>query len=174
MEVITRSGKTLNILKPQAELINIEDIAWALSNQCRFNGHTKIFYSVAEHCTYMARYFGHSNFNRHTVLAALLHDAAEAYIGDITRPVKKLWPEIEKIERRLLWVILEKYGVNVAEVDWTSIEEIDNRLGQSEMNVLVLNKLVLTLPLNFDIQGLSAGAAREEFLRLFFRYGVQK
>jgi len=82
-DIVTYTGKAFNIFKPDPKLICIEDIAHALSNICRYNGHTRNFYSVAEHCV-RASYL--------TVgkpLINLLHDSAEAYVGDMVSPHKR-------------------------------------------------------------------------------------
>ena len=82
--IFTFTGRTIRPLDPDPQDIVIEDIAHALANQCRFTGHTKSFYSVAEHCI-LASQCVPFEFR----LEALLHDASEAYLSDIARPVKK-------------------------------------------------------------------------------------
>lgn len=101
---------------PQPDMVFIEDIAEALSKLCRFSGHCSTFYSVAEHSVRVC--YGELNdanesvawFERHG-LEGLLHDAAEAYIGDITSPIKGLIPEIAVIERRIDAAIRERFGL---------------------------------------------------------------
>lgn len=105
-EIITHSGKMFDFVNPHPDQICIEDIAHALSNICRFTGHTKFFYSVAQH----------SIFTSYIVpkphkLAALLHDAAEAYINDIAKPLKQILPDYAAIEERVERVIFAKFGV---------------------------------------------------------------
>lgn len=85
------SGRQVYPLDPRPEEIHIEDIAHALALQCRFAGHCSEFYSVAEHSVRVAQlvevtYPGEPF--RSLVLAALLHDASEAYLGDVIRPLK--------------------------------------------------------------------------------------
>jgi len=77
------SGGTFDILNPRAEDVRIEDIAHALSQQCRFTGHTKTFYSVAQHSVLASTLVAAPD-----ELWALLHDASEAYMGDMNRPLK--------------------------------------------------------------------------------------
>jgi hypothetical protein len=79
----TFTGKRFDVLNPDPDQICIEDIAHALSNQCRYGGHSRKFYSVAEHSIYVAMMC--SWYNK---LAGLLHDASEAYLVDIPRPIK--------------------------------------------------------------------------------------
>ncbi len=90
----THSGIRVSIMDPDPEHIKIEDIAWALAHQCRFGGHCKKFYSVAEHSLLVASYLP-----REIRLEALLHDAAEAYILDVPSPLKALLLNYKMIEK---------------------------------------------------------------------------
>lgn len=102
--ILTHSGVKFDLINPRPEDVNIEDIAWALSNICRFAGHTSRFYSVAEHSVYMSRVVPPDMANY-----ALFHDAAEAYTGDIIRPMKT--KENSEREDKILSVILERFGI---------------------------------------------------------------
>ncbi len=84
--IITYTGKCFNLLNPKPEMVCIEDIAHSLAYQCRYTGHTREFYSVAQHCVLMARNHELSG----DPMQKLLHDAGETYIGDIARPWKAL------------------------------------------------------------------------------------
>ena len=103
----TFTGKYLNPLDMRLEHIIIEDIAHSLSLLCRGGGHIKHFFSVAQHsinCAIEARERGYS---KRVQLACLLHDASEAYISDITRPVKRQlsqYIEIEKMIQGNIWI----------------------------------------------------------------------
>lgn len=79
----THTGRMFHVTDPLPSEFNIEDIATALSNICRFGGHVRRFYSVAQHCVEVA-----SECPKEFRLEGLLHDAAEAYIGDMVRPLK--------------------------------------------------------------------------------------
>lgn len=81
----TSSGLTFDLLRPDPEMVRIEDIAWSLSRQCRFNGNTRFFYSVADHSVYVGNLLPPE-----IRIYGLLHDAHEAYLGDIASPIKKL------------------------------------------------------------------------------------
>ena len=95
----------MNVFDPTPEMICIEDIAHALSHQCRFGGHLPEFYSVAEHSWYCSQLVK----PRHK-LAALLHDASEAYLLDIPRPIKNHLTNYKEIEHKLMLLIAEKFG----------------------------------------------------------------
>ena len=82
--IITRTGIQFDLAKPTADMVHTADIAHSLSMQCRFNGHTSQFYSVAQHCCLVAELVPAEH-----QLAALLHDATEAYVGDMVRPLKQ-------------------------------------------------------------------------------------
>lgn len=104
--ILTRSGIEFNLLEPTPEMIKIEDIAHALSHLCRFTGHTHCFYSVAMH-SYQASYL----VPPECMLEALLHDAAEAYVGDVSSPLKSLLSDYRYIEKRIDAVIRERFGL---------------------------------------------------------------
>src|SRR3990172_6601511 len=86
--------------------LNIIDIAHSLSMQCRFNGHCLRYYSVSEHCCFVSDACSDEN-----KLWGLLHDAAEAYLSDIPRPIKPYLIEYTKCENALMGVIAERYGL---------------------------------------------------------------
>jgi len=169
--VRTISGKEVNILNPLPDSIDINDIAWALSKQCRLNGHTPRFYSVAEHSINLAEYFL-VNGNRELVKYALLHDAAEAYLGDMPSPVKKLNPRFKEIEENMLSVILTKFGLEgkiPEEVDLADkrifLDEIES-LELKGMYDLTGNLKKLDATINFYPEASRQGD-RRTFLYLF-------
>ena len=82
--ILTYTGRQFWPLSPRAEDVCIEDIAHALSNICRFNGHVRQFYSVAQHCVSASQHV-HERY----ALEALMHDASEAYLCDLPRPLKR-------------------------------------------------------------------------------------
>lgn len=96
-------------VNPDEEKIKIIDIAHALSMLCRANGHFQQFFSVAQHCINCAQEAKARNYSQKVQLACLLHDASEAYISDITRPVKQHLPEYLPIESRLQDIIWNKF-----------------------------------------------------------------
>lgn len=106
--VQTFTGTNFTFTKPRVKDIHIEDIAHSLSMQCRFNGHTRLFYSVAEHCINVARLVP-NEFK----LEGLLHDASEAYITDIATPVKRLLPDYHQLENIVQASVRHHFGLPV-------------------------------------------------------------
>lgn len=102
----TYTGRQFWPLDPRVEDIDIRDIAHALSMKCRYGGHSLAFYSVAEHSIFVSR-----ALPPELRLTGLLHDAAEAYLADIPRPVKPLLAGFKEIEERIERVIAEVFGL---------------------------------------------------------------
>ena len=105
----TYTGQQFDPMQMQEENICIEDIAHALSLMCRGGGHIRTFYSVAQHslnCTKEAKAQGYS---KRVQLACLLHDASEAYIADIIRPVKAHLSNYLKIEDQIMACIWKQF-----------------------------------------------------------------
>lgn len=108
----TYTGKLFNPLALENEdcgPIDLMDIAHALSHLCRFNGHTKRFYSVGEHSLHVSCVLAQTSPENQAW--GLLHDAAEAYLGDMVRPIKKRMPDFQVIEDRLLQRIAKRFGL---------------------------------------------------------------
>jgi hypothetical protein len=101
----TVSGRKFPLLEIDPEAINIEDIAHALSMLCRFNAQCLKFYSVAEHSVHVSY-----EIAPHLALLGLMHDAAEAYLGDVPSPLKGELRDFKIIEQRLILAIGEKFG----------------------------------------------------------------
>lgn len=105
-QIKTYSGMYFNPLEIQREHIDIRDIAHSLSLQCRGGGHIHRFFSVAQHSINCAKEARSRGYSTRVQLACLLHDASEAYISDITRPVKRQlhqYMEIEAIIQNAVW-----------------------------------------------------------------------
>ena len=106
--VQTYTGRKFFPLAPRVEDVDIRDIAHALAFNCRFNGHCLRFYSVAEHSVRVSLAVPEAQ-----ALWGLLHDAAEAYLTDLPRPVKIQMPAFSEFEDRLLETILGKFGLSM-------------------------------------------------------------
>mgnify|MGYP001281995576 CR=1 FL=1 len=109
--ITTWSGRKFNFLNPEPTSIVIEDIAHALSLQCRFNGHSTEFYSVAEHSVGVCRLVESLGEDRNTVMTALLHDAAEAYLGDVVSPLKQKLPDYRGFEGVVEAAVAAKFSL---------------------------------------------------------------
>lgn len=182
----TYTNKKFYFLDPKPEQICIEDIAQALSMSCRFSGHVSKFYSVAEHCCIIADLVERYHDNKNGILrdaitptlkkhaecrAALLHDASEAYICDIPRPIKPSLDNYFDMELKIEKVIQEKYSIT-AKTDL--INYYDQHICGEEARQLFLN--VPDWVEDSDrIDGVKINAwtpdqAKKEFLDRFDRY----
>lgn len=128
----TATGKQFYPLAPKMTDIDIEDIAHALSLQCRFNGHTRKFYSVAEHSVHVSY-----AVPRKMALPALLHDAHEAYLGDMISPLKAHFPKMSKYEEVLDRLIQGRFNYSVTMEEAAIIKQADMYLCKLEAENLL-------------------------------------
>ena len=170
-EIMTYTKKMFDPLYPKAELIEIEDIAHALSMLCRANGHFRSFYSVAQHsmnCMKEAKARGYSD---RVQLACLLHDASEAYLSDVTRPVKAELPRYKEIEAPLQEIIWDKWlGEPLTEDERKQVFDIDDAILVHEFLNLMGEKITDHIPeLDSAPQFAFAGfdTSKQQFLHLF-------
>jgi hypothetical protein len=167
----TYSGLVFRPLNPDPATIRLRDIAAALSKQCRFAGHCLRFYSVAEHCVQVARAAPDE-----LKLTALLHDASEAYLVDIPRPLKPWLTGYAAMEDRLMRVIAERFGII-----WPPpaiIKNIDCRiLSDERMQNMAMSDIEPLLwgnvepPLFINLAFWSPDEAYREFVTAFHMYG---
>jgi 5'-deoxynucleotidase YfbR-like HD superfamily hydrolase len=156
----TSSGIWFNAFEPTEEMICIVDIAHALSNQCRFGGHLLKFYSVAQHSTSTALLVSPEHR-----LAALMHDASEAYLLDIPRPIKNKLSNYKEIEDGLMTIIAKKYGFQ-----WPLHEEVkraDEEMLQIEWDNIVMSPTCKEVCL-------TSAQAKENFIQQFNLYNEQR
>jgi uncharacterized protein len=104
----TYTGSYFDFTDPENSEIDIRDIAHGLANLCRFTGHTREFYSVAQHSVLMAVAVGGEHGFK-----ALMHDAHEAYVGDMASPLKALVPGFKEIEKRIEAAVLGRFGISL-------------------------------------------------------------
>ena len=164
----TFSSKRFYPFRPIVEDIDIEDIAHALSHQCRFTGHLRCHYSVAQHsCLVSDRLRG----DRELALWGLLHDASEAYLQDLAKPVKD-HPALEgyrQAEKKLQAAICERFGLPTEEPH--AVRAVDRQLCDLEArSFLPGGPLWLGGGVRFDsIEPWSAERSKGEFLARFVR-----
>lgn len=162
----TFTGKAVYPMDLRTTDIDIRDIAHALSMQCRYAGHVQRFYSVAEHSVHVARHC--RQYGLEAALHGLLHDATEAYLVDVPRPVKPFLLGYKKAEAQAWAVIAERFDV----VDHPSVHEADNRVLNDERAALMAPcerewGLAEGRPLGVPIEGWLPARAEREFLALF-------
>jgi hypothetical protein len=162
----TFTGRAFWPLDPRPEEVSIVDIAWSLSMQCRYAGHCLRFYSVAEHAVMVSQLVPPE-----AALWGLLHDAPEAYLVDVPRPVKKFLHGYEAIEKALMHTIAERFGFSSYHVP-ESVKEADNRILLTERDTLMA-----TPPQDWNIPGdpypglvLPGWSQHEAFTRFLSRF----
>ena len=105
------SGSYFDLCNPEGSVIDINDIAESLSKICRYGGHGTGFYGVAEHSVHVADLCIRDGHPKEACLAALLHDAPEAYVGDVIKPLKIMLPEYSAIELRIDKAICRRFSI---------------------------------------------------------------
>ncbi len=164
----TYYGRYFNLLEPEGYKFDICEIAFALSNLCRFGGHCRPFYSVAQHCVIVSQ-----DVPPEDAMAGLLHDAAEAFLGDITKPLKTLLPEYKKLETRVEKAIFAFYGL--PEILPESVKKADLAALATERYYLLQEqeipwgKPVNMAPKRTAIHALPPNAAYLAFLQRFYQ-----
>ncbi len=135
--IVTYSKISIDPVNPLPEQISGQDIAHALSFLCRGNGHVNYFYSVAAHSVNCALEAVHRGFDRKLVLACLLHDASEAYLSDVTRPVKKHLQQYIDLEKRMQAIIWQAFSLCLSEEEEALVKMVDDLLLAHELFYLM-------------------------------------
>ncbi|MEJ7807277.1 MAG: phosphohydrolase [Telluria sp.] len=168
--VSTFSGNRFYPLVPRIDHVSIDDIAHGLAYQCRFNGQTSQFYSVAQHSLIVAQLVPTD-----LRLAALLHDAAEAYLGDMVKPLKVLLPAFAAIEDQVSAIIATAFGVDFA--NYSPIKRADLIALATEKRDLMPHSserwayLDGIAPMPQTIEPINPAQAKQAVLNAFARFG---
>lgn len=163
--IMLQSGAWLDLCAPAASEFTIEDIAHGLANLCRYAGQCRGFYSVAEHSLLVTEVATEHQFE------ALLHDAAEAFLGDITRPLKQMLPDYRRIEQAVQAAIFERFGLP-AKLP-AAIKEADLKVLAAEQRQIMPDGTDEWAaregiePAAVTVRNLSPQEAKEEFLNRF-------
>lgn len=172
-KILTYTGIVMNPCKPKESDINIKDIAHCLSYMCRANGHIKHFFSVGQHSIYCFKEAQQRDYPLKLQLALLLHDGSEAYLADITRPVKRSLNHYLEIENNLQKTIYKKFGIsNLNEKEQNLINEIDNVMLYYEFLNLTGQKIYTTAPKiegNYSFKQENFKDVEFNFLKIFER-----
>ncbi len=138
----TYTGVQFSPLEPEEKNIEIVDIAHALSLMVRGNGHLKYFFSVAQHSLNCYKEAKQRGYSVRVQLALLLHDASEAYIADIIRPVKKYMPTYYEIEDKLQSIIYKKYlNSQLSDEEIKLVKTVDDDMLDWELDGLMSYEL---------------------------------
>lgn len=175
------NGRLVNLCDLQDDEIDIEVIAQSLSLQCRYMGHVKHHYSVAQHCIYVCDCILKENkVDCREALAGLLHDASEAYLHDLVRAIKvglrsehSRWIELEDSIQRQIFL---KYGLFNHKQYHKQIKKWDNRVLRSEIDALIpdacpeFRALIADIePSGVTIEKLAPWQVKPMFLERFHR-----
>ncbi|MET3514330.1 hypothetical protein ABIC63_002102 [Pseudacidovorax sp. 1753] len=164
--IMLASGRYFDLEDPAACDFDIGDIAHALAHICRFTGHCSEFYSVAQHSVMVSVIVP-----REHALAGLLHDAAEAFIGDVSKPLKMLLPDYKAVEQRIEAAVFARFGLPpklpacVKEADVRLLRTEQRDLMDAEGHAWSFTEGVAPLPLKIAPQ--SPKVARMLFINRF-------
>ena len=168
----TASGRRFWPTDPRSEDVCIEDIGHALAMKCRFSGHTKSFYSVAQHSLLVSE-----NVSPEYAKVALLHDAAEAYFADVAKPIKREYPVFDEIEGMILLAVFQRFDLHLPLPD--VVKRIDMVLLATERRDLMAhprlecNILEGVVPLREVIRPLCVSEANALFMARAAELGLR-
>ena len=169
--ITTYTGKHFDPTSPDMSLVDIRDIAHALSLTCRGNGHVQTFFSVGQHCIWCAREAQARGYDQRVVLACLLHDASEAYMSDVPRPLKHMLSEYVTVEECLLQKIYEKYlGSDLTAEEAVLVKAVDDDVLYFDLKELLhetLDREVPQMKVAPDYKFVPFAQVEEEYLSLY-------
>lgn len=144
--ILTYSGIRFNLVNPKSENVQPVDLAHHLARICRFTGAVYKHYSVAQHCCLVSDALRPTSFGETplTALIGLLHDGAEAYVGDMNSPLKSLIPEYKEKEDAVQNAVWERFNITTGTSEFLfrmgRVKEIDKRMCQTEYSYLMPNR----------------------------------
>jgi len=166
--ISTYTGKKFYVFNPNIDDIDIIDIARALSMICRFNGHVKRFYSVAQHSVLVSKLV-----SPEIAMEGLLHDATESIIGDMIRPVKRFMVEFKDVENKLEQAIAEKFKLDFIS-NHNEIKKADNIALVTEARDLLTTQVIMDSfdetikPIEKRIKAQKPEMAEQRFLERYY------
>ena len=136
--ITTYTGKHIDPCAPDAALLDIRDIAHALSLTCRGNGHVKTFFSVAQHCINCHAEATARGYTPRVALACLLHDASEVYMSDVPSPFKSSLSDYKQAEESLIGLVYEKFlGSNLTKEEAALVKLVDKAMLYYDLKTLL-------------------------------------
>ena len=183
----TFTGRQFYPLSPRAQDIDPKDIAHSLAMQCRYNGHVDRFYSVAEHCLLISAWLESQGASPLVQLEGLLHDATEAYVGDMIRPLKLSMPAYREAEAGVQMEVWKRFDLpSISYSDGTVafaqetplVKEADTRILLDEREALMAGKAPAKWgqddlePLGVHVEGLAPVVAKHRYLQRLDDLGV--
>lgn len=171
--IMLNSGDRFYPFNPEPNSITIQGIAKSLSQQCRYTGHTDVFYSVAEHSVLLAEYGMLHGYDIETVYALLMHDASEAIVTDLARPIKQDMADYNRIEALVQQFLSKEFEFQYPFPK--AVGELDHRICINEVKSLMTNTKLENWGFAPDMQelygvnpiGLSSTIAEQRFLDLY-------
>ena len=175
----TVSGRWVNPFDPDPEQLDAGDIARALANLSRFGGHTRAFYSVAQHSVIVSQLVEERGGDAEDAFAALMHDATEAYLGDMPHPIKHRSPlgaAFKDAEQHLEAAIRERFRIRA---DVPEIKRADRALLATERRAFSAEswhwpELEGVEPLDLELEAWSPDRAAEEFAARFAELAARR
>jgi hypothetical protein len=135
---MTYSGKKFNLLEPSYKDVLLADIAHALAQNCRYTGHTKFFYSVAQHCILGTVKMEEDGMSSKLQLYFMLHDATETWYNDIARPLKPLLSNYKEMEERAETEVWKAFNLPApTEEEWKIVKYYDDLMLCNEIPKLM-------------------------------------
>ena len=165
--VETYTGNRFYPFDPRPAEVDLRDVASGLAHTCRFGGQCRTFYSVALHSLHVSRDLARTGRGPRVQLHGLLHDAGEAYVGDVPRPVKTEFASLERVEERIreaVWAALDVRPPD--EEEWAAVVAADDRLLAYEASELLADGSWAAEPpdVDYDLRAGSVDDVRERFL----------